>query len=572
MILPIPLCAFHFNGFSATDRYGQKQSVHAAFIGWKDTQEVPTEFINNGIRIGDQMGRWGAAVDEQGFDMLSIKTADLLCNCASPTCVGLPARASGGRTISCTAAWFDGDYYWVAAGSVRVYLETKTIDGVPCCRMIDNPYCGVSIHAVGRLSEDELQQVIDRYATKQSWSWRSCRRTLLQSKTDMWKYDDGGLWRPDIRDAYDASKVESVFTPAARYLVAQGTTDGSVMSAQPVYPIAGFDPYPQLKAIPTLLNTYAFSDPQLALGQVGRTTHYETRAVSDRSVWDRAKHRKPTSKTVDTLVLRGGPYGTYLFEWLVQHAWMDAANSIPQANQNSIQNLMAAFELLASLKSGNVAEIPDILYDEWVAWTTSAKAYAKGVSNLWLRYRYELTTTRMDIDEYVKFGLNIVDKYMQQITSSRTHGSATYHDGDSTYKCNCSMTWSEKGLTGLSKFFHTLWSTGLEPNAYVLWDFVPFSFVVDWFTPAGDVFETYSSKQYRNSAYYDFSDIVFSIRYSTGPIAGLTASHYVRWVATEPPIVDESYWFDDGGSTTGSTTIVKRILDSGSLMTGMFVK
>jgi hypothetical protein len=261
-----------------------------------------------------------------------------------------------------------------------------------------------------------------------------------------------------------------------------------------------------------------------------------------------------------------------MFEWLVQHAWMDAASSIPQANQNSIANLLEVFELLAALKNGNVAKIPDILWDDWVAWTHSAKAYAKGASGSWLQWRYGVTTTKSDIDEYVAFGLDMIDRYNKQITTSRTHGHASYRAVDGrTYECNCSMTWAEKGLSGLSQFFHTMWKAGLEFNSYVLWDFVPFSFVADWFVPVGDVLETRASRRYRNEAYYTFSDIVFSIRYSTGPIAGMYADHYVRWVADKAPIVDESYWFDSGGATTSATTKFKRVLDAGCLITGIAV-
>jgi hypothetical protein len=112
---------------------------------------------------------------------------------------------------------------------------------------------------------------------------------------------------------------------------------------------------------------------------------------------------------------------------------------------------------------------------------------------------------------------------------------------------------------------------GLEPNAYVAWDFIPFSFVADWFGPFGDVLDVYTNKQYRNTAYYDITDLVFSLRYSTGPILGMTADHYVRWLG-EPPVVDESYWFDAGEGSTSPTTTFKRVLDSGALISGICLK
>lgn len=305
------------------------------------------------------------------------------------------------------------------------------------------------------------------------------------------------------------------------------------------------------KVIPLLLHTYEFSDPLLADGAIGRSSHVESRDIPE------------SEEPKDTWIVRGGPYGTPLFEWLVQHAWYDALQAIPQANQNSLQNVQAAFELLANIRSGNLVEIPDILMSQWEGWTKNADHAAKAYGELWLKYRYEYTTTKMDIDEYVAFGLNIVDRYMQQISKSRVHGHAE-RDG---YVCNCSATWAERGLTGLQSFFKGLYTSGLEPNAYVLWDFVPFSFVVDWIAPIGDILQVYSDSQYKNELYYEFSDVVFSIRYSTGPIAGMTAEHYVRWIATEPTPIEYDYWFEREGSAS-VTTVFKRVLDSGSLIVG----
>jgi hypothetical protein len=307
------------------------------------------------------------------------------------------------------------------------------------------------------------------------------------------------------------------------------------------------------RAASLLMSTFEFSDPQLACGQYASKAGYKMR-------WDGDKEKL-------TWIPKGGPYGSYTFDWLTQHAWMDAVSAIPQANQNSIQNLQAAMELFIAAKNGNITEIPDILWKQWKDWTKDATSAAHAVGDIWMTYRYSYSTTKMDVDEYCKFALNVIDRYTQQITRSRAHGHASY-DG---YECNCSLTWSEKGLTGMNKFCHWLWKTGLEPNAYVAWDFVPFSFIADWFVPVGDVLDVYTNKQYRNTSYYDITDLVFSLRYSTGPILGMTADHYVRWLG-EPPVVDESYWFDAGGGSTSPTTTFKRVLDSGALISGICLK
>jgi hypothetical protein len=351
--------------------------------------------------------------------------------------------------------------------------------------------------------------------------------------------------------------VEQVFSAFKSLcnLALIGTWATYSTSAQPIYWPSGALP-DYTKVIDTLLHTYEFSDPQLAAGEVAERAHYELKETKDPWGHERSQN---------VWIPRGGPFGTYVYEWLVQHAWMDAVSAIPKANDNSIQNIWALVELLTALKKMDVAEIPDILWDRWKAATRSADGAADAISDMWMRYRYEYSTTKMDIEEYVKYGLEKLDRLMLGVSQSRCHGHAT-RDG---YECNCSMSWAEKGLTGLSKFCHSLWEAGLEPNSYVLWDFVPFSFVVDWFVPIGDTLKVFSDAQYLNSGYYEFSDVVFSIRYSTGPIKGLTADHYVRWVATQPIVVDESYWFDDGGSTTSPSTVVKRVCDSGCLLSGI---
>lgn len=259
------------------------------------------------------------------------------------------------------------------------------------------------------------------------------------------------------------------------------------------------------------------------------------------------------------------PYGEYTYEWLTQHAYVNALEAIPKANDNSIQNIQAAAELLVALKQGNIMEIPDILMDDWKAWTRSADDAADMYANTWLRYRYEYSTTKMDIDEYVAFGLSVIDRYMRGVTSSHAHGVARYGG----YECRCTLNWAEKGLTGLQKFCHGLWESGLEPNAYVLWDLVPFSFVADWFCPVGDVLKVYSDAQYRNAEYFSISQVEFSLRYTTGPIAELTASHYVRWQSEPLASIDHYYWFDDGGSEVSPKTVFKRALDSGALIWGL---
>jgi hypothetical protein len=549
----------------------------AAFIGWNETREIPTAFAEPGKRIGDQSGRYGAYIDEASVPQWAYASGfrnsqgqPVILNTYSPEPVGLPPDGTfvtSGRAIPATCLLFQGGYYWAVYGQVQVGCSSERVGDqrFAIIKKADSN-CKVSLGSVVRLTEEQLKEATESYVPGKQWKPpRKCKCSLVSSRVQAsWPYTK--LSGHTYNELYDGAAIYQEVLRAARMLC----NDANVKDLGDSYPQSVYtydgSADKSLLAIPTLLNTFEFSDPQLALGLVGRSTHWQN--VTDKNGCVVTRNGKPDGKPKRELVLRGGPYGTYVFEWLVQHAWYDAVSSIPQANQNSIQNLMAAFELLEAIRTGNVAEIPDALYGQWVEWTKSADNAAKAVANLWMGYRYEYSTTKMDIEEYISFGLNMVDRYMSQIVKSRTHGHASYQG----YECNCSMSWEEKGLTGLSKFYHTLYESGLEPNAYVLWDFVPFSFVADWFGNVGDVLQVYSDSQYRNTQYYDFSDVVFSIRYSTGPIAGLTASHYVRWVATEPPPLEHEYWFDDGDATTGVGTKFKRVLDSGSLLSGFCLR
>lgn len=245
-----------------------------------------------------------------------------------------------------------------------------------------------------------------------------------------------------------------------------------------------------------------------------------------------------------------GTPANYDFEWLTQHAYYDALSAIELANPNSIQNIMAATELIANAMNGNLIEIPETLGDAW------------------LRYRYEFKTTEMDKEEYIKFGLSIINRYTQGITSPRVHGYADRVTPDGiTVTCRCALNYRERTLSGLKKMFNFLHITGVEPNGYVAWDFIPFSFIADWFVPFGDVLEVYSHSQYWNSQYYDLFNICFSLSYSTGDNDGISVDHYVRWVS-QPLDLTIDYWYDKGSDPTNPKTVAYRCLDAASLIAG----
>lgn len=535
MKLPIPQC--YFAAYGVRSKY---INMDAGFVCFSSTQslDIVDKYHYQGQKGATQNGLWGASLNAGPGNLRYDSGFSVRLNGPSPVS-GIPPSGATASIQSLCAFLRDGYQYTANCYAVAYAKRYKTATG--WLYSLKGIWVSVQLFR----AEDAM---IQNSGSKRSITFERAKK-IYQVETYRWPYET--LESTESFEAlYSQEEVYDACLASAQQIAAQDIAYEHA-TAWRVEPVTDFSEYQ--KAAQHLMFTYQYSDPALASGQVASRSGFQMRSdgKDEKPIW----------------IPKGGPYGTYTFEWLTQHAWMDAVNAIPQANQNSIQNLQAAFDLFMAARSGNIVEIPEILWKQWEDWTRDATAAAHAVGDIWMTYRYSYSTTKMDVDEYTAFALNVIDRYTQNITKSRVHGHATYDGID----CNCSLTWSEKGLTGMKKFCHWLWKMGLEPNAYVAWDFVPFSFVADWFGPVGDVLDVYTAKQYRNTSYYNITDLVFSLRYSTGPILGMTADHYVRWLG-EPPLVDESYWFDSGEASTSPTTTFKRVLDSGALLTGICLK
>jgi hypothetical protein len=104
-------------------------------------------------------------------------------------------------------------------------------------------------------------------------------------------------------------------------------------------------------------------------------------------------------------------------------------------------------------------------------------------------------------------------------------------------------------------------------NPYVLWDAIPFSFVVDWFAPIGDVAEAISDAKHYSSDMYEFTSCGFSVKYTMGE----WGTRYYRWYQ-DPPEIDPSLWFKDDGGKPSGTLVAKRVGDTVALATQIFTR
>ena len=126
-----------------------------------------------------------------------------------------------------------------------------------------------------------------------------------------------------------------------------------------------------------------------------------------------------------------------------------------------------------------------------------ASGYTKKAAKLWLSYRYEYSTTMLDLQSLLEFYSSQRDVILDEVYS--TGRSRTLRGGSSengiiynaqfqlTPKQYYSKSYTCNKLAGLTdEFYVKCVSMGIFPTMANLWDTVPLSFVIDWVLPIGD--------------------------------------------------------------------------------------
>jgi hypothetical protein len=234
----------------------------------------------------------------------------------------------------------------------------------------------------------------------------------------------------------------------------------------------------------------------------------------------------------------------YWVEMAKQHSFLDACESVPRLSDNMLSNIFDLTSFIYNLVVKHRIDIPESLSDAWLA------------------YRYQYGTTKADVEDAISFMNRQLPKDIWN-TGYRARGQHkfTYNNVNVTTRCTTVMV--QKDLDKIHQIWLTLTKYGMAPNVYVLWDMLPYSFVIDWFIPIGDILDV-ESKSRTFTENYKFSDIIYSLKYSVKDGYGFTHSVYYRWVEDSPPDVQGYYWFESDGVT--NTTIIKRILDGIALM------
>jgi len=178
-------------------------------------------------------------------------------------------------------------------------------------------------------------------------------------------------------------------------------------------------------------------------------------------------------------------------------AYTEAVQSLPKVESNLMANLAESVELLRSAflalkEPGRMLEGIEKLSDP---------------RNAWLAYRYQYTTTKLDVLEYKELlkRLQQISKFqMKDITCD-----GMFSDDTGSYHVQLKFKLSDilpKNITD------KLSMLGLNFNASNIWDMVPYSFVVDWFLGISDVLKWFENWTY--SFNFEPQDIWFTYKCS----------------------------------------------------------
>lgn len=254
-------------------------------------------------------------------------------------------------------------------------------------------------------------------------------------------------------------------------------------------------------------------------------------------------------------------------------AYLAALEDFPTVSANSLQNIAGIYQALAhfafdfdatSSVIDELAKVTPELRKSSSKMAVELRQIPDWARDGWLGARYVWNTSVADLTQGSEWMYHKLLQQMGTVSDDvKCHGTATV-DGV-VYSCTFRM--KERALSGINNFFRKGYEYGLEPNAYVLWDFIPYSFVIDWFLPIGDALDAYTRASEFSPLYYEYVSsygvytFCYSMKYTKqtefGPV-----EVYSRWYDDYPPNVESSYVLLDSKSSTSSRTACWRFVDA----------
>lgn len=281
-------------------------------------------------------------------------------------------------------------------------------------------------------------------------------------------------------------------------------------------------------------------------------------------------------------------------------AFIDATGDIPLLSENSLQNIAAAYSALKSFafSARDAAKYFDSVLkakrpQDWYLTNARGRTRAQQkaieramnkasmralvapnigenldtAGDAWLKGRYAFSTSVLDLgsawDYFYDLALQNIGK---RSGDYKCHGAGKTDRRD---ECQCTFVARERALEGVVKAFERCYRNGIEPNMYVIWDLIPFSFVVDWFIPIGDSLSAYTRASHFTPEYWEFQphydgkQFCYSISYEEETFLG-PVSVYTRWYESSPPEVEPAYFLKQDAKP-GNSTLCKRVLDGVAL-------
>lgn len=251
---------------------------------------------------------------------------------------------------------------------------------------------------------------------------------------------------------------------------------------------------------------------------------------------------------IDPLLLgANGGLADYWLDYACQHAIKEACESLPRLSDNSISNLIELVGFVKGIVVDHKIEMPKSLADAWLA------------------YRYQYSTTKLDIEDAIKF----VHRHMDLGTLDRQIvGRSTFNFDykDVPITCRAQLESTPKHISKFKDIWRALATYGLTPDFYVIWDMIPYSFMVDWFLPVSDIASVWDANAlYFSGEYYDLSNLCYSLKY-VRELNGYNVQCYTRWAGSVPSSLNSVYWYD--APSVSSKTVGKRVLDAASIFIG----
>lgn len=216
---------------------------------------------------------------------------------------------------------------------------------------------------------------------------------------------------------------------------------------------------------------------------------------------------------------------------------------------NNLANLNELKGYLDGLRKGQLRN----LWDTWLSDVDDAslstshnglqsplRVLGKYGSKGWLSFRYLWKTTQMDANQAVDallkgYVFNLKEgTRMHPLRSNLTLDDCQFH-------LKLRVAYSQKDL--ILSLANQIRRFGLLPDAHVIWDSIPFSFVADWFLPIDERLSAFDEYAYARA--YDILEGLVSVKRSKViEISGMsvTFTEYSRYFQ---PTFPEWDWVDD---------------------------